>query len=150
MTHTYYQHLYHLVWSTKDRQPLISNDIKERFFSYILGAFRTAGSTPIKINGISDHVHILASIPPKFAVSDVIRDIKICSTKWLISTIPDCKSFAWQEGYGSFTVSPSQVENVVKYIANQEEHHKKMTFKEEFITFLKKSGIQYDEAYLWK
>jgi putative transposase len=150
MTHTYYEHLYHLVWSTKDRQPLIPNEIKERFYHYLVGAFRTTGCLSIQIGGMPDHIHILASIPPKFAVSEIIRDVKICSTKWVNATLPECKSFAWQEGFGAFTVSPSEAESVIQYILNQEEHHKKVTFREEFIAFLEKFEIHYDEAYLWK
>ena len=95
-------------------------------------------------------VHLLLAIPPKHAVSNIVRDIKICSTKWIKGVLPDSQSFAWQEGFGSFSVSTSQKDVVMQYIMNQEEHHKTRTFQEEFVTFLKIHGVQYDEAFLWR
>ena len=150
MTHTYYQNLYHLVWSTTERRPLLPSQSKHRVFEYLAGAAKTAECLPVQIGGMPDHVHLLLAIPPKHAVSHIVRDIKICSTKWIKSVLPDSQSFAWQEGFGSFSVSASQKEAVMQYIANQEEHHKTRTFQEEFTTFLKIHSVQYDEAFLWR
>ena len=149
MAHTYYQNLYHLIWSTKERRPLIPSESKQRIFEYLGGAFKTAGCIPLQVGGMSDHVHVLLGIPPKFAISEVIRDVKVCSTKWIGATLPDCKQFSWQEGFGSFTVSVSQKDSVYQYILRQEEHHKTRSFTDEFKEFLKIHDVQYDEKYLW-
>jgi putative transposase len=150
MAHTYHQHLYHVVWSTKERRSLIPFSCKQRVFEYIGGAFRTKGCIPHQIGGMSDHIHVLLSIPPKYEVSEIMRDIKVCSSKWISNVLQDCQPFAWQEGFGSFTVSSSQKEVVMRYILNQEEHHKKWTFKEEFLELLKAHHVEYDETYLWR
>jgi putative transposase len=150
MAHTYHQHLFHLVWSTKERRSLIPSSHKRRLWEYLAGAFQTAECAPIQIGGMSDHIHVLLGVPPKHAVSEIIRDIKLCSSKWIRATLSDCQDFAWQEGFGSFTVSVSQKEVVARYILNQEEHHKKQTFKEEFLELLRAHSVEYDEAYLWR
>jgi putative transposase len=150
MAHTYHQHLFHLVWSTKERQPLLHSAFKQRMFEFLGGAFRTAGCMCVQVGGMSDHIHALVAIPPKYAVSEIIRDVKVCSSKWITTGATDCKAFAWQEGYGSFTVSVSQKEAVIRYIVTQEEHHKTQTFEDEFKTFLKVHEVSYDEKYLWR
>ena len=150
MTHTFYQNLYHVVWATKERQPLLLPPFKDRVFEFLGGAFRTAGCVSFQVGGMPDHIHALISIPPKYAASEIIRDVKVGATKWIIKTLPDCKTFAWQEGYGLFTVSVSQKDAVLRYIKNQEEHHKKQTFEEEFKAFLVAHGVQYNEKFLWQ
>ncbi len=150
MAHTFYQHCYHLIWSTKDRRPIILEEHKTRIFEYLGGSFQTLGCTSLQVGGMSDHIHILAAIPPKLAVSEIIRDVKVGSSKWINSSLPNIKGFAWQEGFGSFSVSSSQKQAVVRYILNQEKHHKAKSFKDEFIEFLNLHEIQYDEKYLWK
>ncbi len=149
MAHTHHQNIFHLVWSTKDRKPIIIDSLKSQMFAFIAGAFKTAGCNPIQIGGMPDHIHALVAIPPRCAVSDVVRDIKICSSKWAQQNFPVGKSFAWQGGFGSFTVSASQVENVRKYILNQDEHHKVRSYQDEFKKFLELYGVKFDEKYLW-
>lgn len=150
MAHTFYQNYYHLIWSTKNRQPMILPEYKNRIFEYLGGSLKTLGCTSLQVGGVSDHIHILAAIPPKYAVSEIIRDIKVCSSKWINSSLPNVKEFSWQEGYGSFSVSSSQKEAVTSYILDQEKHHKTRTFKDEFVEFLNLHEIEFDEKYLWK
>jgi REP element-mobilizing transposase RayT len=150
MAHTYYQNCYHLVWSTKERLPLIPQESKSRLFEYTYGAFKNAECFPIIVGGMTDHIHILTEIPPKLSVSEVIRDIKICTSKWINIGLPINEKFSWQEGFGSFSVSSSKKDVVYQYIQNQELHHKKQTFKDEFLAMLDKHGIEYDPKYLWR
>ena len=141
---------YHLIWSTKHRQPLISEDIRDRLFQYIGGIIRDDGGKLLAAGGMPDHVHLLADIGKQHSVVDAIRDIKANSSGWIHKTFPQFQSFAWQTGYGAFTVSYSSVEAVKNYIANQAEHHRKRTFQEEFVEFLQRHGIEYDDRYLWE
>ena len=156
MGHTLHRNMYHLIWSTKHRDGLIIPEHKQQIFAFIAGAFKSARCIPMNVGGMSDHVHVLVAIPPRVAVSEVVRDVKVCSSKWCNANIPvnipmkNTKKFSWQEGFGSFSVSQSQHEIVYKYIANQEAHHKVMTFKEEFVEFLKLHQIEYDEKYVWE
>ena len=149
MPQSYCNLLYHMVFSTKHRQPLITPDIRERVYSYLGGGLKGEKGIPILINGMEDHVHILAALHQDCSVSTVLRNIKANSSKWIHRDFSGHDNFAWQSGYGTFTVSASQKDSVFKYIENQEEHHKTMTFKEEFIRLLKKHGIEYDERYIW-
>jgi REP element-mobilizing transposase RayT len=150
MAHTFFQNYFHLVWSTKERLPLILDANKGRVFEYLGGCLKTLGCIPLQIGGMSDHIHLLAAIPPKFAVSEIVRDIKVASSKWINSSLTNTKGFSWQEGYGSFSVSTSQKEVVSRYILDQEKHHQTKTFREEFIEFLKIHNIEFDEKYLWQ
>jgi len=150
MTHTYYQLLYHLVWSTKERRPLITADLQNRLYEYIGGTFRSLKCFPILFGGIHDHVHLCVEIPPKYALADIVRNVKVSSSKWVRQNFPIKKEFEWQEGYGAFSVSPSCKEAVLQYIKNQEIHHKERNFREEFLLLLQKHAVKYDEKYLWK
>ena len=150
MAHTFHQHYYHLIWSTKERRPLILNEHKERIFEFLGGSLRTLGCASLQAGGMNDHIHILAGIPPKIAVSEIVKDIKVASSKWINSTFPKAAGFSWQEGYGSFSVSTSQKNAVLNYIQNQEKHHKVKSFREEFIELLDLHEIEYDVEYLWK
>ena len=114
------------------------------------GIFRELDATPLLLNGPTDHVHILAVMPAKRAVADVIGTVKSNSSGWVHKTFPARAPFAWQVGYAAFSVSPSKKRTVLDYIGNQEEHHRKISFKEEFIAFLKKHENEYDEKYLWE
>lgn len=141
--------IYHLVFSTKNRLPLITDDVKSRLYDYIGGTIRKQGGIALAINGMSDHVHVLAKLRPDKAVSDVLRDLKSNSSGWMHEVFPQLKDFSWQNGYGAFTVSASQVEKVKEYIANQEKHHRKMgSFRDEFIKLLRANEIEFDERYL--
>ncbi|MBX2992412.1 MAG: IS200/IS605 family transposase [Bacteroidetes bacterium] len=149
MAHTYVQLLTHIVFSTKHRQPVMTSDLRERLFPYIGGIFRELEGSALLINGVADHVHVLAFLPAKRALSDIMRDVKANSSGWVHKQFPQQKNFAWQTGYGAFSVSKSNLEVVKNYIANQEEHHRRKTFQEEYVGLLKKHGIEYDERYIW-
>lgn len=146
----YTKHLYHIVFGTKNRQPLINDHIAPRLHSYIAGIMRNIGSVPVLINGVADHVHILAYIPPTMAISDFVRIVKANSSRWL-NQLPKYKiKFQWASRYGSFTVSEQNKEIVKNYIANQKQHHKKTTWEEEFKEFLQQNNIDFEEKYLWE
>lgn len=150
MPQSYTNLIYHIVYSTKDRKPLITNDLQPRLYDYIGGMIRQRGGICLEIGGMSDHLHILAKLKPDKALSDVLRDLKANSTGWMHDVFPDMKDFTWQRGYGAFTVSSSQVENVRQYIANQEERHKKIgSFRDKFIKLLQANEIDFEEKYLW-
>jgi REP element-mobilizing transposase RayT len=149
MPHSYTNLIYHIVFSTKNRQPLITNDVKSRLYDYIGGTIRKQGGIALAINGMNDHVHVLAKLRPDKAVSDVLRDLKANSSGWMHEVFPDLKVFSWQNGYGAFTVSASQVAKIREYIANQEKHHNKNgSFRDEFIKLLRANEIEFDEKYL--
>ncbi|MEO6726377.1 MAG: IS200/IS605 family transposase [Blastocatellia bacterium] len=148
MSDSYTNLLYHLVFSTKDRQPLITGIHQPRLYEYIGGTIRGLGGISLGINGTEDHVHILAKLRPDKALSDVLRDLKANASGWMHDVFPDLKDFSWQRGYGAFTVSASNATKVKEYIARQKEHHQKQSFRDEFIAFLKANGVEYDERYL--
>jgi putative transposase len=142
--------LYHFVFSTKRREPLLHTDLRPRLYEYLGGGLRDEKCIALAINGTADHVHILAKLRQDKAVSEVLRGIKANSSGWIHKTYPELVRFAWQEGYGAFTVSESRVEMVKEYIRNQEKHHQKTTFQEEFVRLLKAHGIEFDARYLWE
>ena len=139
---------YHIVFATKERRPFLAGDIRSRAFEFLAGMIRQQGGQPLLINGPEDHVHIVASIHPAIAMADCLRDLKANSTNWIHETFKDLKTFAWQDGYWAFSVSPSVLPQLLKYVTNQQEHHKKTTFREELIWLLKNHGIEFDEKYL--
>lgn len=139
---------YHIIFSTKHRKPLLVDGIRAETYRYIGGIIHNKGGQLIEIGGIEDHIHILASCSPKVALADFIRDIKANASRW-INEPPRGSGFAWQTGYGAFTVSVSQIEAVRRYIRNQAEHHRRMTFAEELQAVLQKHGIAFDEARLY-
>ena len=140
----------HFIFSTKDRVPLITSDLQPRLFEYIGGIFRAEKSRLVAAGGMPDHVHLLASLSKELAVSDAMRIVKANSSGWIHDQFPDKRHFGWQAGYGAFAVSYSNLESVKQYIARQAEHHRVKTFQEEFIEFLKRHDIEYDERYLWE
>ncbi|MSU57330.1 MAG: IS200/IS605 family transposase [Pedosphaera sp.] len=150
MAHTFTNLLTHIIFSTINRMPTLEPDLKQRLFPYMGGIFRELDATALLINGPTDHVHILAVLPAKLAPAEIIGKVKSNSSGWVHKTFPTRQTFSWQVGYAALGVSPSQKQTVLDYIANQEEHHRKILFKEEFIAFLKKHGIEYDEKYLWE
>lgn len=150
MAHTFTNLLTHVIFSTKGRQPYLHGDFKPHLFAYMDGIVRHLHGVPIKINGTADHVHLLVSLPPALSVSELLRVLKANSSRWVHEEWPARKSFAWQEGYGGFSVSQSNASRVLRYIRDQEEHHRKLSFQEEFVALLKKHGIAYDERYIWQ
>ena len=129
---------------------MLDAELKPRLFAYMGGIFRELGGKALLINGPSDHVHILALLPAKLGISEVVGKVKANSSGWVHREFPNKWSFAWQTGFAAFTVSHSQKQSVLDYIANQEQHHRKVSFQEEFLSFLKKHEIEYDEKYLWE
>ena len=148
MSESYTNLLYHIIFSTKDRRPLITDSYQSRLYDYIGGTIRNLGGISLELNGTEDHVHLLAKLRPDTALSDVLRDLKANASGWMHDVFPELKAFSWQRGYGAFTVSQSNVEEVRRYIAHQKEHHMKTSFRDESIQFLKANGIEYDERYL--
>jgi REP element-mobilizing transposase RayT len=137
----------HLIFSTKQRQPLIEPDIRSDLFAYLGGIVRELRGTALIVNGTCDHVHLLVRIRPAQSVAEVARIVKANSSGWLRKK--GHREFAWQSGYGVFSVSESSIPAVTKYIATQEEHHRKRSFQEEFVAFLKRNKVAYDERYIW-
>lgn len=146
MPSTYTQLLYHFIFATKHRQPLISNLWRCRLHEYLCGTITGLGGNPFAVGGVSDHVHILAGLKATHCVADFVRELKKASSHWVKADIRS-NDFAWQEGYSAFSVSASARDSVRNYIERQEEHHKRRTFREEWIEFLQKSGIEFDERY---
>jgi REP element-mobilizing transposase RayT len=138
----------HVVFSTKNREPRITLEWRERLHAYLGGVSRNSGAVPEAIGGVADHVHMLLGLNAMVRLADVVRDIKAVTSRWVHEEIGD-RGFAWQEGYGAFTVSPSQREMIRKYIARQEEHHRERTFQDEYLELLERCGVEYDERYLW-
>jgi len=149
MGHTSTNVLVHFVFSTKQRQPAITSDIAPDLHAYLGGIVRELRGTALAINGTADHVHLLVRVPPVKAVADIARVIKTNSSRWLHERWPEKRQFAWQTGYGAFSVSESNVDAVRNYIYGQAEHHKARSFQEEFVAFLKRNNISYDEGYIW-
>ena len=148
MPDSYMNLLYHIVFSTKDRRPLITSEYELRIYDYIGGTIRSLGGICLELNGTEHHIHLLTKLRPDRAVSDVLRDLKANASGWMHDVFPSLKHFSWQRGYGAFTVSQSNVDEVRRYIAKQKEHHRKFSFRDEFIEFLKANGIEYDERYI--
>jgi putative transposase len=139
----------HLVFSTKHRNPLITDLIREELFSYLGGICKNLECNPIQVGGHYDHIHILCLLSKKIPLMKLIEEVKSHSSKWIKTKGSEFGDFYWQNGYGAFSVNPTELEIVKNYIINQEEHHKKKTFQEEFGAFLKKYNVEYDEKYVW-
>lgn len=148
MPESYTNLLYHLVFSTKDRRPLITPTHEVRLYEYMGGIVREQGGISLEMNGTEDHVHLLAKFRPDRALSDLLRDLKSNASGWMHDVFPSLKNFSWQRGYGAFTVSQSNVEQVRAYIRRQKEHHLKISFRDEFRAFLKANRINYDKRYV--
>ena len=141
---------YHLVFSTKDRVPLLDGDIAPRLHDYAGGIIRSEKGVLLEIGGMPDHLHLLVRWPAKRSVSDLMRIVKSKTSGWIHNTFPERSQFEWQEGYGAFTVSRSDLAVVSDYIRNQAEHHRVRSFQEEFLSFLERHEIDYDERFIWK
>ena len=149
MPGTYSKLLVHVIFSTGKRVMAIKPEIEERLFAYVGGIIRDERGALLAAGGMPDHVHLLVRVPTDLSVADLVRNAKARSSAWLHETFRDQRDFAWQAGYGAFSVSPSQYEAVRRYIADQKGHHRGRSFQEEFVGFLSAHGIEYDERYLW-
>lgn len=141
--------IFHVVFSTKNRERIINDDVRKKLYQYMGGIIKGEGGTSLSIGGTTDHVHLLLKIPASIALSDMLRKLKSNSSKWINEQQFFGFSFSWQRGYAAFSVSRSMLGSVSAYIENQEEHHRKASFKEELIAFLEKHGIEYDERYVF-
>lgn len=150
MPGTYSQIYIQVVFAVKGRQNLIANTWKNELHKYIAGIVKGKGQMSIIVNGMPDHVHVFIGLKPVMAISDLVRDIKNNSTNFINDHKFVKGKFSWQEGYGAFSYSHSQIENVYDYILNQETHHQKKSFKQEYIDFLQKNEVNYDEKYLFE
>jgi REP element-mobilizing transposase RayT len=139
----------HYVFTTKGRTSTLTPELRERLYPYIGGIARENGMKAVSTGGTADHVHILVSLPSTVSVAKGIQLIKGGSSKWIHDTFPEHRDIEWQEGYGGFSIGISQVPATIRYIEGQEEHHRKRTFQEEFVEFLKKHGVEYDSRYIW-
>jgi putative transposase len=139
----------HFVFSTKNRKCLIDDKIKSRLWGYMGGIAKDNKMTALAVGGTENHVHILISIPAAISPAKCIQLIKSNSSKWVNEEFQNRTGFSWQVGYSGFSVSPRQIQNVINYINRQEEHHRIKSFEEEYIGFLKDSGIEYEERYVW-
>jgi REP element-mobilizing transposase RayT len=148
MANTYTSLHYHIVFSTKNREPFLETPIRLRLFPYLAGIAKDHGVRAIEIGGIEDHVHLLLAIPPSAPVSRTVQLLKGGSSHWLKDAFPTMAAFAWQDGYGAFTVSKSQLKVVRRYIQEQEEHHRTQPFAEEYRSFLLRHGVSFNERFL--
>ncbi|MFH6986365.1 IS200/IS605 family transposase [Flavobacterium collinsii] len=149
MANTYSQLYIHIVFTVKGRQNLISKNWKAEIYKYITGIISNKGQKLITINGMPDHIHILIGLKPDKSISDLVRDIKANSSKFISEKKWINGKFEWQNGFGAFSYSHSHLTNIIKYIENQEEHHKTRTFKEEYIGFLKLFDVDFKNEYLF-
>ncbi|NOT01356.1 MAG: IS200/IS605 family transposase [Phycisphaerales bacterium] len=148
MAHTHSKLVYHCVFSTKNRRRLLPDDIRARLFDYLGGILRNHDAHLLSAGGTEDHVHLLVELNASTPIAETMRVVKAVSSKWIHETFPEMRDFGWQIGYGAFTVSLSAVEDVTRYILNQKEHHRIRTFDEEYVTFLQRHGIAYDERFV--
>jgi REP element-mobilizing transposase RayT len=147
MMSTYTQILYHLVFSTKDRQPVLSDSRRNELYMYATGVTKKSHCRPVWINGVRDHVHMLFSLHPTIALANLVKDIKVATSIWIKADHVFPNFFAWQEGYGAFTYSLRDEPELIAYLKQQEEHHRKVTFEEEYRKLLLDGGIKIDERY---
>jgi REP element-mobilizing transposase RayT len=139
----------HLVFSRKNREPLIADSVRDSLHAYMATVLQNLGCIPVLINSVEDHIHLLFDLSRTVAVSKAVEDVKKSSSKWIKNQTPELAHFAWQSGYGAFAVSESNVEAVRGYIARQREHHRHKTFQEEYRQFLERHSVAYDERYVW-
>ena len=149
MATTYTKLLYHIIFSTKRREPLISRGLRDDLYSYIGGILRARKGLLVEIGGMPDHVHLAIRIRPDVSVAEIVRLVKANSSKW-VNERPEARGrFTWQEGYAAFSVSASQLPGVCRYLQSQEDHHRTKTFQEEYVEFLRRHDMEFDESHLW-
>jgi REP element-mobilizing transposase RayT len=149
MANTYTSLHYHVVFSTTNRYPWLTLEIEQRVWSFIGGIAKEHKMTALQVGGVEDHIHALVTAPPTIAASDIAKHLKGESSLWVHREFSGLKRFSWQDGYAAFTVSKSNLPRVVRYIKNQRAHHRKKTFREEYLALLTMNGVDYDERYVW-
>jgi putative transposase len=140
---------YHVVFSTKNREPWITVDLEQRIWSYLARIAVHHDMTALKVGGLDDHLHLVLGLPPTLSVSKAVQLLKGNSSRWIRLTFPELEAFRWQDGYGAFTVSASALSATVSYVERQRENHERRTYQDEFRGLLHRHGITYDERYLW-
>jgi len=150
MANTYTQLNIHAVFSVKGRENLLSESIRNELFPYISGIVKSSGNFPLAVNGYKDHVHLFFELSPSLSISDVLEKVKSNSSKWINEKKFMAGRFAWQAGYAAFSYSRSQREDVIQYIVSQEQHHKRATFRDEYLNFLEKYKVDYDSRYMFE
>ena len=141
--------LIHLIWSTNERHPWLTPGIREKAHAYLAGAVRQCACEAYRVGGVADHVHLAVRLSRTLSPADLVKEVKTASSKWLKTQSPALAAFAWQRGYGAFSVGPTSLDALLHYIETQDEHHRTRTFQDEYRDFLKKYGIEYDERYVW-
>jgi REP-associated tyrosine transposase len=149
MPQSYVSLRYHLVFSTRDRVPALTAETRPRLYAYFGGVLRGEGGLLMAAGGVADHVHLLAAIDKESSVSETLRKLKASSSRWIHQSYPEMAGFGWQNGYAAFSIGRTEIEAVARYIGNQEEHHRMVTFQEELVDLLQRYGVEYDERYLW-
>jgi REP-associated tyrosine transposase len=139
----------HIIFSTKDREPWLDSKVRPRMHAYLANICRDLGARLVDVGGVSDHVHVITTLPRTVSTAEFIEKTKKTSSKWIKGIDPRYRGFLWQRGYGAFSVSPSRLETVLKYIDSQQEHHRTRTFQEEYRDILRKHGMNFDERYVW-
>jgi len=150
MTHTYTSLLVHVVFSTSGRVPLLTDAIRLDVHAYLGGIVRELDAIPIAIGGTADHIHLLIRLPANLALADCLRIVKTNSSRWAKERWPQRRKFAWQRGYGAFSVSESRRAAVIRYIQDQAQQHRRISFQDEFLALLKNHRVEFDERYLWQ
>ncbi len=148
MAKTYLAHYVHVVFSTKERKASLTPEVRAELFPVLIAIARRLGVVPVRVGGWIDHVHLLLALSATSNVAGVVRDLKTNSSRWMHERWASRRDFAWQDGYAAFSVSPGKVESVKKYIDSQEGHHRALSFREEYLTFLKEAGIPVDETFM--
>ncbi len=149
MANSYTSLFIHIIFSTTNRERVLTSAVRDRLWAYMGGIARENKMKALSVGGTADHAHLLILIPPVIPVAKAVQLIKGGSSKWLHESHVSLRSFAWQEGYGAFSIGASQTDAVSEYIARQEEHHRIRTFQEEYLAFLKEYNVDYDERYVW-
>jgi putative transposase len=149
MSQSLVKNLIHLVYSTKRHQPWIDKDHRDGLFAYQAGIFKEWDSPALAIGGVEDHIHALFALSKNHPLSKIVEEVKKGSSKWMKTAEPKNPDFQWQAGYGAFSVSQSNSDPVRRYVENQEEHHRRMTFKDELRALFRRHGIAFDERYVW-
>jgi putative transposase len=141
--------LIHLVFSTQDRLPLLTSEVRSELHPYMAGTLRNIQCPALQVGGVEDHVHVLFRLPRTMTVAEVVEKVKGSSSKWIKTKSAACANFAWQAGYGAFSTGSQEVEGMSRYIREQKEHHRTVSFKEEYMAILRASGVEWDEKYIW-
>ena len=141
--------VFHVVFSTKDREPLITNEFQCHLYRYIAGILKKEGAILLQIGGMPDHIHLVIRLKSVHSLASIVQKVKGCSSKWANSECKLSRQFAWQEGYGAFSVSESQTDTLIAYVRNQKKHHRKSSFKTELKSLFDRHQIDYQEKFLW-